>query len=66
MPVATNIFYLVNPVPAIRKDFTPISFAIAALVLMILNVRKFLHKTGHHHCLAGSITILGDILVIIY
>ena len=39
VPVATNLFYLVNPIPAIKKDYTPISFAISALVLTIGVVR---------------------------
>ncbi|MAU01097.1 MAG: hypothetical protein CL608_28460 [Anaerolineaceae bacterium] len=39
VPVVTNIFYLINPIPAIKKDYTPISFAISALVLTIGVVR---------------------------
>lgn len=39
VPVTTNLFYLVNPIPAIKKDYTAISFAISALVLAIGIVR---------------------------
>ncbi len=39
VPVATNLFYLANPIPAIKKDYTAISFAISALVLTIGVVR---------------------------
>lgn len=39
VPVTTNLFYLVNPIPAIKKDYTAISFAISALVLAIGVVR---------------------------
>ena len=39
VPVTTNLFYLVNPIPAFKKDYTPISFAISALILTIGVVR---------------------------
>ncbi len=39
VPVTTNVFYLINPIPVIKKDYTPISFAISALILTIGVVR---------------------------
>ena len=39
VPVLTNLFYIVNPIPELKKDYTPISFALSALILIIGVVR---------------------------